>query len=329
MNTDSYSFQSTEDIYDTYRHEIQMGLNQNYGATIGLIAPNGLWERKSHKNLIKAIQIEWGASVDGSFGNDTLKKAPTLSSKTNGYVNSKRLLQWCLTINGFYPGSFNGTFDANTYNSLYAFQEFVGLGADGICGKQTWASLITSRGSADRNATALDTSTKLTLEDAIAIKQKNYTDVGRYLTNASSNGLDKALSLDEMEILIAVGLNVFPIFQTIGNKVSYFTAQQGLADGLAAKEAAQKFGFPPSATIYFCVDYDVLMADIEGNILPLGLPQIMEFNYSFAGYSSAKDMFDSFCIDEYTQVAAFGRFIAAYDNGSLLSACQQRDSQLM
>lgn len=36
-------------------------------------------------------------------------------------------------------------------------------------------------------------------------------------------------------------------------------------------------------------------------------------------------MFDSFCIDEYTQVAAFGRFIAAYDNGSLLSACQQRD----
>lgn len=197
-----------------------------------------------------------------------LKKAPTLSSKTNGYVNSKRLLQWCLTINGFYPGSFNGTFDANTYNSLYAFQEFVGLGADGICGKQTWASLITSRGSADRNATALDTSTKLTLEDAIAIKQKNYTDVGRYLTNASSNGLDKALSLDEMEILIAVGLNVFPIFQTIGNKVSYFTAQQGLADGLAAKEAAQKFGFPPSATIYFCVDYDVLMADIEGNILP-------------------------------------------------------------
>lgn len=268
MNTDSYSFQSTEDIYDTYRYEIQMGLNQNYGATIGLIAPNGLWERKSHKNLIKAIQIEWGASVDGSFGNDTLKKAPTLSSKTNGYVNSKRLLQWCLTINGFYPGSFNGTFDANTYNSLYAFQEFVGLGADGICGKQTWASLITSRGSADRNATALDTSTKLTLEDAIAIKQKNYTDVGRYLTNASSNGLDKALSLDEMEILIAVGLNVFPIFQTIGNKVSYFTAQQGLADGLAAKEAAQKFGFPPSATIYFCVDYDVLMADIEGNILP-------------------------------------------------------------
>lgn len=51
----------------------------------------------------------------------------------------------------------------------------------------------------------------------------------------------------------------------------------------------------------------------------------MGFNYSFAGYSSAKDMFDSFCIDEYTQIAAFGRFIAAYDNGSLLSACQQRD----
>ncbi len=68
MNTDGYTFQSTDDIYDTYRHEIQIGLNKNYGATIGLIAPNGVWERKSHKNLIKAIQIEWGTVVDGSFG---------------------------------------------------------------------------------------------------------------------------------------------------------------------------------------------------------------------------------------------------------------------
>lgn len=98
MNTDGYSFQSTDDVYDTYRHEIQLGLNKNYGSTIGLIAPNGIWERKSHKNLIKAIQIEWGTTVDGSFGNGTLSKAPTLSRNTNGYTNSKRLLQWCLTM---------------------------------------------------------------------------------------------------------------------------------------------------------------------------------------------------------------------------------------
>lgn len=268
MNTDSYSFQSTDDIYNTYKHEIQLGLNQNYGATIGLIAPNGIWERKSHKNLIKAIQIEWGATIDGSFGNGTLSKAPTLSRNTNGYTNSKRLLQWCLTINGFYPGSFSGAFDTNTYNSLYAFQEFVGLDADGICGKQTWASLITSRGSSERSATALDTSKKITFENATAIKDAGYTDVGRYLTNTPDSTVDKALSFDELEILLATGLNVFPIFQTRGNEASYFSANQGTADAITAKSAAYNFGFPSSATIYFCVDYDVLMADIENNILP-------------------------------------------------------------
>ncbi len=268
MNTDGYTFKSTGNIYDTYRHEIQLGLNKHYGSQIGLIAPNGVWERKSHKNLIKAIQLEWGAVVDGSFGSGTLEKAPTLSKKTTGYTASKRLLQWCLTINGFYPGALDGTFDTNTYNSLYAFQDFVCLDPDGVCGKQTWASLVTSCGSPSRKATALDTSKKITLENAAAIKRAGYTDVGRYLTNAPGSHFDKAMTFDELEILIATGLNIIPIFQTYGNKASYFTEEQGTADALTAKRAAENFGFPSSATIYFCVDYDVLMADVESNILP-------------------------------------------------------------
>lgn len=268
MNTDGYTFRSTDDIYDTYRHEVQMGLNKYYGSKIGLIAPNGVWERKSHKNLIKAIQIEWGAVVDGSFGSGTLSKAPTLSIKTNGYTNSKRLLQWCLAINGFYSGSLEGTFGTDTYNSLYAFQEFVCLGADGICGKQTWASLITSCGYSRRSATALDTSKKISEENAAAIKNAGYTDIGRYLTNTPNGTFDKAMTQNELNILKSAGLNVFPIFQTRGNKASYFTAYQGISDANTAKKAAQAFGFPPSATIYFCVDYDVLMADIENNIIP-------------------------------------------------------------
>ena len=268
MNTDGYTFHETGEIYDKYRHEVQIGLNKYYGSRIGLIAPNGIWERKSHKNLIKAIQLEWGTTVDGSFGNGTLNKAPILSKNTSGYTNSKRILQWCLSINGFYPGSFSGTFDINTFNSLYDFQQFICLDADGICGKQAWASLVTSRGLSTRKATALDTSKHITLENATAIKMAGYTDVGRYLTNTPNGTFDKAMTFDELEILIATGLNVFPIFQTRGNKASYFTAKQGTEDAQTAKEAAHNFGFPPSATIYFCVDYDVLMADVESKILP-------------------------------------------------------------
>lgn len=268
MNTDSYTFSATDNIYDTYRHQVQMGLNQYYGSRIGLVAPNGVWERKSHKNLIKAVQLEWGASVDGLFGSGTLSKAPTLSINTSGYTNSKRLLQWCLTINGFYPGEFDGIFGSNTQKNVRDFQEFLCLGADGICGKQTWASLITSCGSSDRTATALDTSKKITEANASALVNAGFTDIGRYLTNALNSTFDKKLTTEELQILKNAGLNVFPIFQTYGNNVSYFSAYQGISDAITAKKAAQEFGFPPSATIYFCVDYDVLMADIESNIIP-------------------------------------------------------------
>ena len=265
--------------------QTQKWLNDTYGnvANFPKVDENGITGNSTFHALIYALQIEIGVeNPDGIFGKDTLSKCPTLRASLLPSSEVPRniiyILQGSLWCKGISPGGFTGVFGPLTANAISEFQTAAGITADkvvypyvlqGIMNTDSYSFQSTEDiYDTDRNATALDTSTKLTLEDAIAIKQKNYTDVGRYLTNASSNGLDKALTLDEMEILIAVGLNVFPIFQTIGNKVSYFTAQQGLADGLAAKKATQKFGFPPSATIYFCVDYDVLMADIEGNILP-------------------------------------------------------------
>lgn len=55
---------------------------------------------------------------------------------------------------------------------------------------------------------------------------------------------------------------------TLVKKNGYFSAYQRISDAITAKKSAQEFGFPPSATIYFCVDYDVLMADIKINIIP-------------------------------------------------------------
>lgn len=56
--------------------------------------------------------------------------------------------------------------------------------------------------------------------------------------------------------------------------------------------------------------------------ISMGLPQIMGFNYLTAGYSSANEMFEDFSISETNQMNAFGRFIAAYQDGNLLAACQ-------
>jgi len=268
MNTDSFSFSATDEVFDTYRHQVQKGLNQYYGAQIGLIAPNGIWERKSQTNLIKAAQIEWNASVDGKWGDDTLSKAPTISKNTAGYTNSKRILQWALTINGFYPGTADGVWGTATYNALYNLQSFLCLGADGICGKQSWASLLTSKGDKNRTANALDTSKQITEEVAHRLYQNGYRDIGRYLTNTPGGKLDKTLYQYELDILKAANLNVFPIYQTTGGEAAYFNAYQGIVDAYRAIKAAKSFGFPQSATIYFAIDYDVLVKDIESQILP-------------------------------------------------------------
>lgn len=268
MNTDSFSFNATDDIFDTYRHLVQKGMNQYYGSQIGLIAPNGIWERKSQTNLIKAAQIEWNSSIDGKWGDDTLNKAPTISKNTSGYTNSKRILQWALTINGFYPGTADGVWGTATYNAIYNFQSFLCLGADGICGKQSWASLMTSKGDKNRTANALDTSRQITKEVASRLYQNGYRDIGRYLANTPNGTLDKTLYQYELDILKAAGLNVFPIYQTTGGEATYFNAYQGMVDAYRAIRAAKTFGFPPSATIYFAIDYDVLVKDIESQIMP-------------------------------------------------------------
>lgn len=268
MNTDSYSFSPTNDIYDTYRHQVQKGLNKYYGEQIGLIAPNGIWERKSQTSLIKAAQIEWNATVDGKWGDDTLGKTPTISKNTSGYTNSKRILQWALTVNGFYPGSLDGIWGTATYNAVYDFQAFLCLGADGICGKQTWASLMTSKGDKNRKANALDTSKQITATTAARLYQDGYRDIGRYLTNTPGGSLNKRLYEDELDLLKTAGFNVFPIYQTSAGNAGYFNAYQGTVDAYRAVKAAKSFGFPATATIYFAIDYDVLVKDIEANIMP-------------------------------------------------------------
>lgn len=287
MNTDGYVYNGPEGTSEYYKHMVQLGMNAIYGTQIGLTAPNGLWERKAHKNYIKCCQIEWGAiPADGIWGNGTMNKAPTLSKKTTGYVASKRLLQWGLTINGYYPGNLSGNFDTDTYDAVYKFQDFLMLGADGVAGKNTWAALLSSRGNTARSATAFDTSTRLTLSVAKALKSAGYTDVGRYLTNTKSGTLDKKMTVEEIKIIQESGLKVFPIFQTYGGSSTYFTRNQGRKDAQEAKNAAQEFGFPPSSTIYFAVDYDALMADISSNIIPYfqGIKEIIGWSYKVGVY---------------------------------------------
>lgn len=269
MNTDGYAFVGEINSEEYYKHLVQLDMNGRYGSSIGLIAPSGLWERKSHMNLIKCCQIEWGTTPDGKWGTNTMQKAPTLSKKKTGYTNSKRLLKWALTVNGYFPGKLDGSFDEDTYSKVYEFQDFMCLGADGVVGKNTWASLLSSAGNKDREVTACDTATRLSREAANRLVSKGITDVGRYLTNASGvNVLDKRMTAEELAIIKDAGLKVFPIFQKTSRQATYFTREQGRKDAIEAKKAAKNFGFPRKTVLYFAVDYDVKMEDIGLYIVP-------------------------------------------------------------
>jgi peptidoglycan hydrolase-like protein with peptidoglycan-binding domain len=310
MNTDAYFFRGEAGSLEYHQHRVQKEMNKRFGSVFGLVAPNGIWERKSHKMLIKCCQRTWGISnPDGVWGNGTRSKAPTLKKGTgsvdpilrnstimtrvgtNGNsTNSEnvRLLLWALTVNGFYTGNFNPVFDDAIEHSVYNFQEFMCIGADGVVGKGTWASLLSSKGDTNRKFKAFDTSTRLTEETAQYFKNHGYTDVGRYLTNAKVKGYkDKKLTIEELKIIANAGLKVFPIYQTSGNSISYFVnSNKGIEDAIEARRAARHFKFPKETTIYFAVDFDVKMDEIEKFIVPYfeKIKNSMEGAYTIGAY---------------------------------------------
>ncbi|SHN62009.1 Peptidoglycan-binding (PGRP) domain of peptidoglycan hydrolases-containing protein [Butyrivibrio hungatei DSM 14810] len=287
MNTDAYFFQGEEGTLAYHQHRVQKAMNRKYCTDFGLIAPNGLWERKSHKMLIKCCQKVWGiTNIDGAWGNDCKKAAPTL---TNGTTNSENvlLLSWALTINGFYTGEFTSTLSNDLLESIRNFQDFMCIKRENVVEKGSWASLLSSKGDTGRDVKAFDTATRLTEAQANFFKSNGYTDVGRYLTNTVNGTLDKKMTLEELKAISNAGLKVFPIYQTRGNNVGYFTnSSQGHSDAKEALKAAHDLFFPYGTTIYFAVDYDVKTADIEKYIVPYfrNIKAVLDGTYKIGVY---------------------------------------------
>ena len=287
MNTDGYAFSNNSNSRKSGIHRIQLAMNKYYGLKIGLTAPNGDWDKKSQRNFIKCCQSEWSISaVDGVWGDNTMKSAPTLSKNVSGHKASKILLQMALTLSGNYNGEFTGIFDGTTYKAVYNFQDMMEIGADGVAGKGTWASLLSTRGNTSRKAKAFDTNVRLTSETAMKYKNLGYTDVGRYLTNVKNGVLDKRITPEELDIIKKTGLKVFPIFQKYGRENDYFTQNQGEVDGKEAMLAAINLGFPSTVTIYFAIDYDIYKSDIDKYIVPYfkGIHKAMGKSYSVGVY---------------------------------------------
>ena len=262
LTTDSYLLVSGGD--ENIR-TIQRDLNNKYGDKIGLIATNGLYEKKTNKALISAIQIEVNSAVDGLWGEGTMSKLPTL--RRYGTVTNKQMvyiLQYLLYVNGYNPNGFDGGFGAGVESAVKLCQQDYNLTPDGVCGRQTWAALAVSCGDTSRTALACDTRFELTSDKIQYIYNLGCRVVGRYLTG----GNFKQIRPGELQRILDAGLSFFPIFQESGSDINYFTEENGRIDALSAKHAAKKYGIDSGNVIYFAVDLDATDSQIDNNIIP-------------------------------------------------------------
>lgn len=265
---------------DTHIREYQQLMNRTYEDYIGIMPCDGIYGRNTNRAFIYAIQAEEGLPVsvaNGNFGPTTQRCCPTIpyagversysgkTYNTNQINQFTSLFKFGLYVNGFGDGNFEGSLSTGT---IKEFQQFMALPVTGKADLTTWMSVAISCGDTSRSALAADCATILTQEKAQTLVNNGYQLIGRYLTGVLSGGISKALSDNEITIILEAGLRLFPIYQTSARSDSYFTPEQGTEDAKAAINAASGFRIPYQTIIYFAVDFDAMDYQITNNIIP-------------------------------------------------------------
>ena len=107
---------------------------------------NGIYGPDTKKHLVRTLQhelnVQFGAGLkeDGIFGPKT--KAACVNVRRGAKGNITRVLQGALICHGYSTNGFDGIFGGGTESAVRSYQSDNGLSADGIAGKNTFASLL-------------------------------------------------------------------------------------------------------------------------------------------------------------------------------------------
>lgn len=285
----------------------QQKFNRKYERYIGIMPCDGIFSANTQRAIIKILQALEGrtAELTTTFGEQTKAHCPEIPYKRNStaaknyngeyysnadIANFTELIQFTLFVNGFGDGICDGVFDSQTQNAIRQFQRSQAIPETGIADINTWMSLFVSYGNKSRSALACDCATKLTAEKAKTLYDNGYRYVGRYLTKVPG-GLDKDITREEAQIIFDAGLRFFPIYQTSGDDLTYFTEEQGTLDAYAAIEAASKLGVPRDTIIYFAADVDAMDSNVTNIIIPYfaKIHEVMKDSIYKAGIYSARN----------------------------------------
>lgn len=107
---------------------------------------DGIYGPDTKRHLVRRLQQELNAQFgavledDGYWGPKT--RAACVNVRRGARGNITRVLQGALICHGHNTGGFDGVFGGKTYDAVRSYQRSVGLSADGVAGKATFASLL-------------------------------------------------------------------------------------------------------------------------------------------------------------------------------------------
>lgn len=153
-------------------------------------------------------------------------------------------------------------------------------------------------------AQGFDCSTPLSASLAKVFFSQHHVFVGRYLADITSW---KRLSANEAKDISASGLYIISIFERYADRVKE-GAPAGSEDGKLAVGWAQEVGQPKGTPIYFCVDYDASMNDIDAIEAYMRAAQAELDGYElgvYGSYSVIKELSARGLIARYWQTYAW------------------------
>ena len=109
----------------------------------------------------------------------------------------------------------------------------------------------------------VDTLTTLTATTAANILNSGYLFVGRYYSLAGNN---KRMLPTEASIIGNAGLKRLVVYQNLHNAYSKFSSSIAAGDAADALQQAGNDGQPSGTCIYFAVDYNATLTEINSNI---------------------------------------------------------------
>lgn len=152
----------------------------------------------------------------------------------------------------------------------------------------------------------VDCATKLNQQLAESLKTTGVEYVGRYLGDSW-----KSISIMEANALINAGLKIVSIWETNPTRATYFTKNQGISDGKVASDYAKSIGQSEGSAIYFTVDYDAQLSDMNAILnYFLGARQGLDQSFKvgvYGSYSVLEMLHSQGSADYFWQTTAWSR----------------------